>query len=172
MMAAGLNPMLAYSQGGAGTPSGAVGYAAQAAPMQNALQGVGSAVASLRPSEMVKRSAETQQIHAHTAQSEAQSNLIKQQVATSKAQELDALAGVQLKTSGAALNSASEAAQRAQAYKTTEEGRFVAAQRAEVEAKQPLWNIFHSMSKKIKDVANSSSAENIKRAADNLRSIS
>ena len=37
MKAAGLNPMLAYSQGGAGTPSGSVGYAAQASPMQNAL---------------------------------------------------------------------------------------------------------------------------------------
>lgn len=35
MQAAGLNPMLAYSQGGASTPSGAAGSAVQPAPMQN-----------------------------------------------------------------------------------------------------------------------------------------
>ena len=44
MEAAGLNPMLAYSNGPASTPSGATGYAVQAAPMQNTLKGFGSEV--------------------------------------------------------------------------------------------------------------------------------
>lgn len=44
MGAAGLNPMLAYSQGGASSPSGAAGSAVQPAPMQNAA-GAGAASA-------------------------------------------------------------------------------------------------------------------------------
>jgi len=44
MEAAGLNPMLAYSQGGASTPSGAAGSAVSPAPMQNA-RGAGVAAA-------------------------------------------------------------------------------------------------------------------------------
>lgn len=47
MQAAGLNPMLAYSQGGASTPSGATGAAVQAAPMQNKLSGAASAIQSI-----------------------------------------------------------------------------------------------------------------------------
>lgn len=44
MERAGLNPMLAYSQGGAATPSGAQGQVFQPAPMQNKMQaGIGSA---------------------------------------------------------------------------------------------------------------------------------
>lgn len=47
MSAAGLNPMLAYSQGGASTPSGAAGSAVQPAAMQNAAgAGVASAAAA------------------------------------------------------------------------------------------------------------------------------
>lgn len=46
MQAAGLNPMLAYSNGPASTPTGAVGYAVQAAPMQNTLKGVGEAISN------------------------------------------------------------------------------------------------------------------------------
>lgn len=45
MQAAGLNPMLAYSQGGASSPSGAAGQAVQPAAMQNAA-GAGIAAAS------------------------------------------------------------------------------------------------------------------------------
>ena len=82
MQAAGLNPMLAYSQGGAGTPSGAVGYAAQAAPMQNAMQGVGHAVSSVKPSELALRGAQVRnyleqnkQIQAVTAESESRTRL-------------------------------------------------------------------------------------------------
>lgn len=47
MAKAGLNPMLAYSQGGAGTPSGAMGSGSQAAPAMNKISaGMSSAAQS------------------------------------------------------------------------------------------------------------------------------
>ena len=42
LKASGLNPMLAYSQGGAGTPQGAAGAGSLAAPMENVLGKVGN----------------------------------------------------------------------------------------------------------------------------------
>jgi hypothetical protein len=42
LKASGLNPMLAYSQGGAGTPAGAAGAGSLAAPMENVLGKVGN----------------------------------------------------------------------------------------------------------------------------------
>jgi len=45
MSAAGLNPMLAYSQGGASTPTGSTGYAVQPAPMQNKMAAATTAAA-------------------------------------------------------------------------------------------------------------------------------
>jgi len=47
---AGLNPMLAYSQGGAGTPSGAAAQGSMPAPMENAL---GNAASSARGGAMM-----------------------------------------------------------------------------------------------------------------------
>jgi len=44
MKDAGLNPMLAFSQGGASSPGGATASAANAAPVQNELSGIGDAV--------------------------------------------------------------------------------------------------------------------------------
>jgi len=168
LRAAGLNPMMAYGSMGASSPSGATGIA-----QQNTLSGLGSAIteSGSRISEITKRSAETENIKDQNAQVAANIKLINQQQATSAAQEADALASVPVKVSQARLNSASEAAQRATAYKTTEEGRFVASQRAEAEAKQPLWNIVKGATEKVKDIGTSSVQDNIRRAADNVRNL-
>jgi hypothetical protein len=104
LQAAGLNPMLAYGNMGASTPSGSLGVGAQ-----NTMSGVGSFISSLRPSEMVKRGAEVSQIHQNTAQSAAQTHLLNQQDRTSKAQELDFLAGAAAKRSQALLSDAESA---------------------------------------------------------------
>lgn len=70
LRAAGLNPMLAYSQGGAGMPSGATGSAGSVIPMQNATQaGVNSAIAA----------ANIANVHSQTQVNEAQAELIKAQ---------------------------------------------------------------------------------------------
>lgn len=67
MKAAGLNPMLAYSNGGASTPSGATGYAVQAPTMQNKFSGAAQAI-----SEALPKAAEVATKHA------AVNNLIEQ----------------------------------------------------------------------------------------------
>jgi len=88
LSAAGLNPMMAYGSMATNAPSGSLGVGAQ-----NALAGVGNAIANVKPSELVKRSAETRQLHATTAQSAATTQLLGQQKATSKAQEIEAIEG-------------------------------------------------------------------------------
>lgn len=167
LQAAGLNPMMAYGNMAAGSPSGALGIA-----QQNPMAGVGQAISSLKPSESISRAEQTKlmreqqgQTVANTAKSEADTKLIEQQKATSRAQELDALASVGVKATQARLNSA-------QTAKTMSEASYVDAQRAEVSAKQPLWNMFKGAAKTAEDVAHSSSAQNVRRAADNIRSIS
>ena len=86
MQAAGLNPMLAYSQGGAGNLSGAV-----AAPAQNALgQAVSSALQARQLSGQLKQmdaqnenlAEENKQIRANTQESKDRALLARQQAQT------------------------------------------------------------------------------------------
>jgi len=64
MKDAGLNPMLAFSQGGASSPGGAAASASNAAPMQNELgdvgEAVGKTVASALQTEQLKKGLEQQ----------------------------------------------------------------------------------------------------------------
>lgn len=83
MKEAGLNPMLAYTQGGASTPSGAAGAAVQPAPMQNK-NAAGTQSAAM--------AAQTYNTHADTDLKEAQAEatrvearLKEQQILTSSA---------------------------------------------------------------------------------------
>lgn len=69
MEAAGLNPMLAYSQGGASSPSGAAGAAVQPASMQNAA-GAGIAAAA-QAAQVDQTAAQTRNIEADTANKKA-----------------------------------------------------------------------------------------------------
>ena len=170
LSAAGLNPMMAYGSMGSSTPSGAVGAMAQAAP---AVSPIGAALEGWNRSRdvgsnVLERESRVDVNKQQEALTNAGIEKAKQETATSAAAELDYKAGALQKASQARLNSATEAAQRAQAYKTTEEGRFVASQRAEQEAKSPLWNIIHSATKKIKDISESSTAENVKRMRENI----
>jgi len=90
LKAAGLNPMMAYGSMGASTPSGALGVGAQ-----NTMQGVGQAVANIRPSEIAKRGAETTNLrtqnsllNATTAKELATAQNLEQQTKTNAVQEL------------------------------------------------------------------------------------
>lgn len=76
MKAAGLNPMLAYSQGGASTPSGATGSAVQPAPMLNKV------AAGLSGASQAAQITNTQ---ADTELKEAEKRLRDQEVERSKA---------------------------------------------------------------------------------------
>lgn len=75
MRLAGLNPILAYQQGGAGTPGGAQGTATQAtgAQFNNAMEGVGHGVTSA--AKGASRNLELQNLQAQTANTVTQSGL-------------------------------------------------------------------------------------------------
>lgn len=75
MKAAGLNPMLGYSQGGASTPSGAMGAAVQPAPMGNATA-AGLAAA--------QQAAQIDQQQAQTDKTEAEAALTREQTVTER----------------------------------------------------------------------------------------
>lgn len=80
MKAAGLNPMLAYAQGGAPSPSGAAGQAVQPASMQNAA-GAGIAAAA-QAQAMESQQAQIGLTKAATAKTEADAEYVKAQTAT------------------------------------------------------------------------------------------
>ena len=141
LQSAGLNPMLAYSQGGAGTPSGAVGYAAQAAPMQNAFQGVGQAISNVKPSEISQRVASTKLAseqeklaNANTAATEALAVKTTQEAKTNAAQELINLG--QLKVQKAQI-----AASNAQAARDVAQAKAIIEDTQKRTAMGNLWNV-------------------------------
>lgn len=87
MSAAGLNPMLAYSNGPASTPSGATGYAVQAAPMQNKFAGAGEAIQS-----MPGKAAAVENLHEQNNNLKANSALSIAQAKNTDAQTLRTMA--------------------------------------------------------------------------------
>lgn len=116
MSAAGLNPMIAYSAGGASTPSGAVGAMAQAAPSVSPL---GAALEGFNRSSDVSSGVsqkETQaKLNEETAKLQA-ANVVKtnQETNTSSALELSYKADALTKATQARLNAAAEAKNRAE----------------------------------------------------------
>jgi hypothetical protein len=90
LQAAGLNPMMAYGNMAAGSPSGSLGVGAQ-----NTMSGVGNAIAGIKSSEITKRGAETANLHeqnqlinATTAKEAATAKNLEQQTRTNAVQEL------------------------------------------------------------------------------------
>lgn len=92
LQAAGLNPMLAYSQGGAGTPSGATASGVQAqvhqAPVSNALGGAVSAYQQgrMNTADLVLKNEQARSTNAQTEQSRTQS-LLNNSLAIKAAEE-------------------------------------------------------------------------------------
>jgi hypothetical protein len=87
MKSAGLNPILAYQQGGAGTPSGAQGYSSQAtgAQFENVMESVGQGVSSA--AKGAGRTLELQNLQAETASTVTEAGLNKANENLSKANE-------------------------------------------------------------------------------------
>lgn len=70
MMSAGLNPMLAYSQGGASTPSGSAGSAPASIPMGN--KGTAAAQGAAAAAQVQNVAAQTRNLDADTANKQAE----------------------------------------------------------------------------------------------------
>lgn len=117
MRAAGLNPILAYSQGGASTPSGS----AASAKFENEMEGLGQGVSSA--GQLARNVADLQQVKATTANTEAQEVVNRETAALTKANTIKA-----------AQDTATSAAQaekaKAETALTTEELGSPAARRA------------------------------------------
>lgn len=147
MQAAGLNPMLAFQQGGASTPSGAVGMAFQS-QVGNSL---GSAVEAFQRSRTA--SAEVQQKQSQSEQSVTQSDVnrmaekkIEADIEVAKATAKNVEAQTVAKLQEAKTSSAIEARERVQAG-------AIQDQRARDSATAPLYNILERGTQYIKDKA-------------------
>lgn len=169
MQAAGLNPMLAYQSGGAGTPSGATGMAFQA-QMGNSL---GSAVEGFNRSRSVEASAEkdTSQADVNKEQSgltKAAVEKTNQETQTGKALEASYKADALNKATQARLNTALEA-------KAAVEAGAIQDQRARDSATAPLYNILEKGTQYIKDkaqeISSASHSFRFGRKTENPRSI-
>ena len=141
MSAAGLNPMLAYQSGGAGTPSGATGLAFQA-QMGNPL---GSAVEAFNASrgtsaDVEKKGTESELNKVAVQKVEADTDVAKANVANLAASTAE-------KLQNARTSSAVEARERVQAA-------AIQDQRARDSALAPLYNVLESATQWVKDKAN------------------
>lgn len=117
MRAAGLNPILAYSQGGASTPSGS----AALMKFENEMEGMGQGVSSA--GQLARNVADLQQVKATTANTTAQEQVNKETAVLTKANVAKSLQ--ETATSAAQADKA-----RAEAALTTEELGSPAARRA------------------------------------------
>lgn len=143
--AAGLNPMMAYGNMSAGSPSGALGVGAQ-----NTLAGVGSAISGIKPSEITKRVSETKnveeqnrQIQATTAATEAQAKKSEQETRTNAAQELINLGQLKVQKAQIAASTAAAARDVAQAKAIVEDTQKRTAM-------GNLWNVASDVTSAVK----------------------
>ena len=146
MEAAGLNPMLAFQQGGASTPSGAVGMAFQSQVPSNSL---GSAAEAFQRSRSTSSDVEQKD-----TQSELNRVAVKKVEAdtdVSKANVDNLAASTLEKLQNARTSSAVEARERVQAA-------AIQDQRARDSALAPLYNVLESATQWVKDKANKASS--------------
>lgn len=141
MQAAGLNPMLAYSQGGASTPSGATGYAVQAAPMQNRLSGAGAAIQSVpsTAADISQRSAAIKNMEEQNKQIQVATAKDASAIKVNEATATNINADTLLKATQAKLNSAQEAAARVMPRYYEAQAAGVDASRARDKVLQPVY---------------------------------
>lgn len=146
MQAAGLNPMLAYSQGGSSTPSGSLGVGSQASfqsprmenPLSQAGHEVGNAIgkgteAAMKIATVQNLQEQNKQINANTAESESRTRLNETNDLKSLAEMFRTVAEIErvkqeTKTSSAA----------AAHYRSSAAG--IDAQRAKDKAIQPIYD--------------------------------
>ena len=151
LQAAGLNPMLAYSQGGNAAPSGALGYAAQSA--------LGSAVdaynrSSSNEAEVNLKKEQEENARATTDATKATTAKLIQDTKTSAASEVNLAANTAKALQDARTGSASEAREREQAKLIRAQAAAVEDQRARDSAIAPLYNVLEKGTQYIKDKAN------------------
>lgn len=137
---AGLNPMLAYQQGGASTPSGATGLAFQST-YQNAL---GSAVEAFHGAR--RTSADVEQKGSQSDLNREAVKKVEADIDVAKATVANLAAGTAEKLQAARTGSAVEARERVQAG-------AIQDQRARDSALAPLYNVLESATQWVKDKA-------------------
>lgn len=115
MRAAGLNPILAYSQGGASAPSGAMAH------VENTMEALGQGVSSA--GQMARNVADLQKVKAETANTESQEKVNNEAALLNKANTVKAAQDTM--TSAAQMEKA-----KAEAALTTEELGSPAVRRA------------------------------------------
>lgn len=163
LSAAGLNPILAYAQGSASTPSGAVGLGGQAsassasgvsARMENTLRGAGESISRLSPVDLAWKAAQidntiqtNKQIQANTAESESRTRLNETNDLKSLAEMFKAVAEIERVKQETKTSSAAQAH-----YRSSAAG--IDAARAKDAAIQPLYeaggSIVDSIMQKLK----------------------
>lgn len=150
MKAAGLNPILAYKQGGASSPGGAMGSSAGAS-FENTMEGIGEGAKSA--GQLARNIADLQQIKADTASKESSADLnkantflagetalkAKQDTATSAAQMHRANAEAALVTEQLKTPAAQRALFGAQSHSARAAGDLSDEQRKQLKEYGPHW---------------------------------
>lgn len=142
MQAAGLNPMLAYSQGGASTPSGATGYAVQAAPMQNTLHTAANAINSLatNSADISSKSEQAKLMREQQAQTIVNTAKEASAIKVNEAQAANINADTILKAKQGDFYSAQTVAQKYLPSLYSSQAGGIEAQRAKDRALQPIFD--------------------------------
>lgn len=143
MKAAGLNPILAYSQGGASTPGGG-GASGNAAHLENTMTGLGAGVASA--GQAYRNHLDMKQIEANTINTQASADLSKantiraaQETATSAAQQQKAQAEAALITEQMDNPKTQRMLMGAQAHSARAAGDLSDEQRKQLREYGPHW---------------------------------
>ena len=142
--AAGLNPMMAYGNIAAGSPSGALGYAAQN-ELGSAAEAFNRSRGTSAETDLKREQEETAK--ATTDATRASADKLRQDTMTGKAVEQNTIADTSKKLQDARTGSAQEALARAQTA-------AVQDQRARDSATAPIYNVLEKGTQYIKDKIN------------------
>lgn len=147
LQAAGLNPMMAYGNIAAGSPSGALGHAAQSA--------LGSAVEAFNRSrgteaEIDLKKEQEENAKATTDATKASADKLRQDTKTSAANEVNLVADTSKKFQDARTGSAQEAYYNSMRREADQRTANLQAENASKETKSNLWDIGSDVTSGIK----------------------